>query len=115
MKPVIDQELPLAAHNEEQFHMIMGMGNRMPVSAISGTGHVQKFRGAANCKGLVFTETVIISAHYILTLYFIDIDNILCFLAFCKNERLWNGKKKYRCHNSICTNLYEMHNFHCAY
>ena len=50
---IFNQELTFATHNEEQFHMIMGVGNGMPVAAVSGTGRVQQFCGASNGKALL--------------------------------------------------------------
>ena len=62
---VFDEKLSLSAHNVKQLRMIMGVGHGVPVAAIAGTGHVQQFCCAANGKGLILIEAVIISANRI--------------------------------------------------
>ena len=58
-----NQKLAPSANNIKKFHVIVGVGNRVPVAAIPGTGNVQKFGTAANGKSLVSVQTVIGSAH----------------------------------------------------
>ena len=43
--------------------MIVGMGDRVPVSAVLGAGDIQQFCGAPDGVGQVFVYCIMISAH----------------------------------------------------
>ena len=68
--------------------MVMGMGHRMPVAAISGAGDIQQFCRTANGIGPVSVKAIVISAHNFLSRAsdFIYIDIILYFLAFFNSK-----------------------------
>ena len=77
---ILDNKLTLAADNIKQFRMLVCMGNGMPVTTVSGAGHIQQFCGTADGKILVLFKTVMISAHKI-TPNFRYIEIILYFVA----------------------------------
>ena len=63
IKLILNKELPFAAQNIKKFHVVMGMGDRMPISAVHGTGSIQQFGGSANGERMGFIQRVIASAH----------------------------------------------------
>lgn len=83
---IVDQKLSFSANYIKKLHMVVGMGNRVPVAAIFGAGNIQQFCGAPDGVGQVFVHCIMTSAHGWKTflLWVIDIDSIYHIIAYCK-------------------------------
>ena len=118
VKLILNQKLSFAAYNVKELQVIMGMGYRMPITPILGTGNIQQFCCTTNGKCPFFVQTVMTSAHRnppLIYLYFINIDIIYHFIAVFNRInmliiRKMRGRINYfaqfytKCTISLCTN-----------
>ena len=106
ISPVFDEKLTLSAHDEEQLHMVVGMGHGVPVPAVGGPGHIQKLRRAPDDVGLLPVETVMTSAHIGASCH-IFYDYWYYMLKSCDSQpKIKDSEEKKKGNSSgICTTL----------